>query len=261
MPKGVFFLKHYSRQIRSGNFTKPDLIRLIFLFLIIIAFAFAHPVSAAQSKICDDAVNFASKQTGVPVSVLNAITLTETGRTKAGKTNSWPWTVNMEGKGVWFDDKDSALSYVFHHFKSGARSFDVGCFQVNYKWHGQAFSSIEEMFDPRQNAVYAANFLKQLYQELGDWSSAAGAYHSRTPKFATRYRKRFDQFHAQLKQTSTPDLAKQDGLPEEKSVPISDSAGYPIARLSGAPTGLGSLVPMGSGSSAKPFFSQAQPGI
>ena len=47
----------------------------------------------------------------------------------------------MEGKGKWFQTRDEALSYVFKHFKRGARSFDVGCFQINFKWHGQAFPS------------------------------------------------------------------------------------------------------------------------
>ena len=33
--------------------------------------------------------------------------------------------------------------------RSGRTSFDVGCFQINYFWHGRNFPSLESMFDPR----------------------------------------------------------------------------------------------------------------
>lgn len=104
----------------------------------------------------------------------------------------------MAGKGVWFDTPAEALSYVQKHFDRGARSFDVGCFQINYRWHGEAFDSIADMFDPIQNSAYAARFLTELYAEFGDWSKAAGAYHSRTPKFANKYTARFDRIRASL---------------------------------------------------------------
>ncbi len=115
----------------------------------------------------------------------------------------------MEGTGRWFQDQDSARAYVFRHFKNGARSFDVGCFQINYKWHHQEFRSLDEMFDPLKNALYAAKFLQTLYTELGDWDEAVGAYHSRTSELATRYLKRFRRIQANLPDTNqvTPFLS------------------------------------------------------
>ena len=50
------------------------------------------------------------------------------------------------------------------------------------------------MFEPRPNALYAAKFLLELYREKGNWSGAAGAYHSRTPKYAEKYEARFNRF-------------------------------------------------------------------
>ncbi len=158
-----------------------------------------HPASTAEiAAICDKAGAMAAQATGVPLEVLSAISLTETGRRIDGRSRAWPWTVNMEGKGVWFATPDEALTYVNEHFARGARSFDVGCFQINYRWHGNAFSSIEEMFDPARNALYAAQYLRNLYAETGSWSRAAGAYHSRTPQYADRYRARFDRILASL---------------------------------------------------------------
>nr|WP_245860926.1 transglycosylase SLT domain-containing protein [Rhodobacter maris] len=151
----------------------------------------ASESAATVSSTCERVAEEAARRTGVPVSVLKAISLTETGKRIDGKLRPWPWTVNMEGAGHWFDTLDEARAYVFQEFKRGARSFDVGCFQINYKWHSQHFSSIDEMFDPMANALYAARFLAELYGEKGSWNGAAGAYHSRTQEYAERYSARF----------------------------------------------------------------------
>lgn len=151
-----------------------------------------------KTRLCYDAIAQASRQMNVPTNVMLAISLTETGKKIAGRVSPWPWTVNMEGKGVWFKNRHEALAYVKQHYKRGARSFDVGCFQINYKWHHQHFRSIEDMFDPDINAAYAARFLVELFQETGSWSLAAGHYHSRTPEYANRYRERFNRYLARL---------------------------------------------------------------
>jgi len=162
------------------------------------------PVSALvrhntpTAEICDRAARSAATKTGVPFDVLRAVTRTETGRQIEGILEPWPWTVNMEGAGIWFRTLDGARSHVFQHFKTGARSFDVGCFQINYKWHHQAFQTIDDMFDPDKNALYAARFLQSLHAEFGDWPTAVGAFHSRNPTYATRYLKRFERIYASL---------------------------------------------------------------
>jgi transglycosylase-like protein with SLT domain len=175
------------------------------------AFVFlTAPGSAGQASkptpadLCRQAAVDAATATGVPPGVLLAITLTETGRRKNGAFQPWPWTVNMQGKGVWFDSRAEALAYAETSYASGARSFDVGCFQINYKWHGQAFTSINQMFDPDANATYAARFLLRLFAEKGNWVDAAGAYHSKTPKLANRYKKRFKRIYAGLGEVDLP---------------------------------------------------------
>ncbi len=173
--------------------------RQVIIATLMLSFVMTSRLNATAhltpQQICDQVAQIAAQKTGVPLPVLQAITRTETGRKNDGIFGPWPWTVNMEGKGVWFDTLDEARRYVFQHFKRGARSFDVGCFQINYKWHHQAFSSIDEMFDPIANATYAAEFLRGLYKEHGNWADAAGAYHSRTPKHANRYKAIFEKHH------------------------------------------------------------------
>lgn len=230
-------------------------------------FALASPVLASGGspdawgelpRLCEEAATRASAASGVPVSVLRAIALTETGRTKHGAFRPWPWTVNMEGRGVWFDTYEEARDYVAQQHARGARSYDVGCFQINYRWHGQHFASVEQMFDPDANAAYAARFLSELYAELGDWSRAAGAYHSRTPTFAGRYRERFDRIRARLLTASgdpppTDAVMRADaqspppapGAPKAAapSVEVRDNR-FPLLLTTGAERGLASLVPM-----------------
>jgi hypothetical protein len=142
------------------------------------------------------AADSAADRAGVPRAVMRALTLTETGRNRGGRLQPWPWTVNMEGAGHWFDSRAEALAYVRREQARGAESFDVGCFQINHRWHGEHFASLESMFDPMVNATYAAGFIRELFEETGNWSEAAGYYHSRTPEFYHRYRARFDRLHA-----------------------------------------------------------------
>jgi len=153
---------------------------------------------AAISSICDAVSAAAARAQNMPADALYAITLSETGRTRGGGFRPWPWTVNMEGRGFWFDTREEAYAYVMERYNAGARSFDVGCFQLNYKWHGMNFESIDAMFDPMTNATYAAKMLSGLYDEFGDWTKAAGAYHSRTETYASRYRTRYARIRGRL---------------------------------------------------------------
>ncbi|WP_366871107.1 transglycosylase SLT domain-containing protein [uncultured Ruegeria sp.] len=180
-----------------------------FLFLthvLMTPAVFAMP--NARDGICDQAARRAALAEDVPLDVLRAIARVETGRTRDGSLEPWPWTINVEGQGYWFTSEVEAKSYVFKIFKAGVRSFDVGCFQINYRWHGKAFRSIDAMFDPDENAAYAAGLLKQLHVELGSWPAAAGAYHSRTQSLAEAYRGRFQTILAQLDGTQTTQTAR-----------------------------------------------------
>ncbi|MAQ81763.1 MAG: hypothetical protein CMH12_00860 [Maritimibacter sp.] len=193
--------------------------------------------------LCEDAARQVSAESGVPLDVLRAIALTESGRANGGTVRPWPWTVNMEGAGKWFESLPAALAFVDLHVSAGARSFDVGCFQINHRWHGHAFGSIREMFDPVANARYAANFLADLHRELGDWSLAAGAYHSRTPELAARYRARFDAIRVSLAPSAVPTTTA--GLPPDDA---QTPNGYPLMVSDASGQTLGSLVPLtGSG--------------
>ena len=71
--------------------------------------------------------------------------------------------------------------------KSGVRSVDVGCMQINLRWHPDAFATIEDGFDPQKNVDYAARLLVSRYRTMGSWIMGAGAYHSFTPDTRDKY--------------------------------------------------------------------------
>lgn len=155
----------------------------------------------------------------------------------------------MEGKGVWFETEDEARAYVYKNYKEGARSFDVGCFQINYKWHGHEFASIEEMFQPNPNALYAAKFLLKLYREKGDWGAAAGAYHSRTQKYAEKYEIRFSANRTALlgggagTTPVTPTGPVALNQPTPKAIRVNN---FPLLQENNNTRTLGSLVSLGA---------------
>ncbi len=132
------------------------------------------------AEICDTAAMKAAHETGVPLEALRSLSNTSSANDGVNPLRPWPWTVNLEGHGVWFDTANQAQAYVFRHFRNGARHFDVGCFQINYERHGAAFSTVEDMFNPSKNANFAAGYLKRLHAELGSWERAVGAYQAQS---------------------------------------------------------------------------------
>jgi hypothetical protein len=118
----------------------------------------------------------------IPGNLLLAIGIQEAGVTRGGHLTIWPWAVNAAGEGRLFDSRDAALGWIAERRAAGIESIDVGCMQINLRWHPDAFADAGQGFDPAQNVEYAARFLRGLFEEFGDWTAAAGAYHSRTPE-------------------------------------------------------------------------------
>ncbi len=145
----------------------------------------------AQPALCRAAIALVEHIAAVPDRLMQAMAIMESGRRDdAGTVAAWPWTINVEGVGEWFDTKQQAIAAVTAHRARGARSIDVGCMQVNLMHHPDAFASLEEAFDPTANARYAARFLQQLLAQTGSWPLAVAGYHSLTPEIGGDYAKK-----------------------------------------------------------------------
>lgn len=92
---------------------------------------------------------------------------------------------------MYFDSKPAAVAWTRNALARGAHQVDVGCMQVNLQAHPNAFPTLDAAFDPAANADYAARFLTTLQADAGgNWFTATGYYHSRTPALAADYRER-----------------------------------------------------------------------
>jgi hypothetical protein len=151
------------------------------------------------SAICSTAILTAQHRYAIPPGLLGSIARVESGRPIASITDihAWPWTIDADGNGTFFNTKAEAVSWSKDAMQNGVRSLDVGCMQVNLQMHPDAFASLDLAFDPVANADYAARYLRQLRDEAnGDWNVAVGLYHSHTPDLAADYRNRVAQVGA-----------------------------------------------------------------
>ncbi len=166
---------------------------LVIICLCALASTMAVSGSAAASEtqaienereICNFQTARAERQRGIPRHLLSAISLSESGRwDKSRRANvAWPWTVTSGGQGRFYNTKAEALAEVEFLMTEGVRNIDVGCMQVNLYYHAGAFESLAEALDPEANVTYGASYLKNLYSATGDWTQAAGYYHSTTPE-------------------------------------------------------------------------------
>ncbi len=147
---------------------------------------------ATPGELCRQAIAVAERANAIPPHLLAAIGRVESGRRDpgSGAMHPWPWTINAEGEGHFYDSKAEAISATSALQSHGMRSIDVGCMQVNLMHHPDAFTSLEQAFDPQINAAWAARFLRQLYQQSGDWHRATALYHSATPDLGNAYEAR-----------------------------------------------------------------------
>lgn len=153
------------------------------VWLALLPVLMGSPGFADDASLCDRAALQAANEYNIPPGLLLAITRVETAR----YGSPWPWTVNIGGKGDWFDTADQALAATDAAIANGENQIDIGCFQLNLRWHRAAFHDLHTMIDPLENARYAARFLTTHYSETGNWRQSAAAYHSRTDDLGEAY--------------------------------------------------------------------------
>ncbi len=131
----------------------------------------------------------AERYHNIPTHWLAAIASTESGRyhKRLGMLLPWPWTINVNGKGYYFDSKGEAINKIEEYHAKGITNIDVGCMQVNMRYHGHAFANVHQALEPRYNVAYAARFLRSNFDDLRSWKKATAAYHSKTPSRGKKY--------------------------------------------------------------------------
>ncbi|MCC5992458.1 MAG: transglycosylase SLT domain-containing protein [Rhodobacteraceae bacterium] len=216
------------------------------------AIATAAPMTQSAEQCIKAGAN-AAQALGVPLDVMQAIALVETGRRIAGQMQPWPWAVHAQGQGHWPATRSDAKALIRGALDQGQRNIDIGCFQINYHWHRNAFPTLDAMLDPQSNADYAARLLRGHYQRLGSWRAAAGAYHSLTPHLAQSYLARFDALRP-----SAPGPRRAVPAPPPLPPDVTPRATRYALLQASSGGALGSLVPQSALEGAPPLLDMAQ---
>ncbi len=171
-----------------------------------------QPVEASEqarfvddTEVCTVAAQQFEKKYQIKKHLLSTITNVESGRwnQQNQRNMAWPWTINAQGKGRFFETKQQAIAEVKRLQTLGVKSIDVGCMQINLSYHPDAFENLEEAFNPYKNVEYGAKFLKKLYKQKGyDWNKAATSYHSSLPQKAKKYAMKLSKVYKNIVQAS-----------------------------------------------------------
>jgi soluble lytic murein transglycosylase-like protein len=147
---------------------------------LVLALCSFEPLPAAATAaggadaVCEREMAAASHRHEVPLGVLYAVGMTESGR----KGSLHRFAMNIEGKPYFATSVADALSAFQAARAKGKKLIDVGCMQINHHFHGEKFKSVGQMFDPRANVEYAARFLSELREREGSWTLAVARYHA-----------------------------------------------------------------------------------
>ena len=168
---------------------------LLLVLLLLPCLARADEVGWAeqQSAMCRTGLVAAEAKHRTVPGLLAAIAKAESGRPipPMPGLQPWPWAINADGQARYFDSKAAAVAWTGQALARGVQQIDVGCMQINLQSHPSAFRDLDNAFDPAANTDYGARFLNRLVADAGgNWYTAVGFYHSRTPELASDYRDR-----------------------------------------------------------------------
>jgi hypothetical protein len=139
---------------------------------------------------------------GFPAEILYGIAMNET----ALNGKPWPWTLNVAGRGYYFNDRMSAWRAAEYLRGHDFDMFDIGVMQVNWHYHGHLFANSWDALDPEINQRAAASILAGHLRRTGSLAQAIGRYHSASPNRAKRYVEQFALHYAAIRETSEPEV-------------------------------------------------------
>jgi hypothetical protein len=179
----------------TGQASQGFALKRLGLIIALLAMAAAAPriarADVPPGSACSVAGHQAEQLGSLPQNILISIGMVESAHPDplTGRYVPWPWTVNADGQGQYFQTKEDAEAFVRFAQASGAHDIDVGCFQISLQSHPDAFATLDDAFDPAQNAAYAARYLAQLKAQTGNWNTAIADYHSALPDLGLPYQR------------------------------------------------------------------------
>lgn len=137
-----------------------------------------------------------AKTFDVPVGIFYAVALNESGLQRAGGYFPWPWTLNIEGTGVRFDNYAQARTALYQAIDEG-KKVDVGIMQINAYWHHHRVDELHQLLLPHVSLIEGAKILVEQRQRSNDWWEAVGRYHA--PLNDTHSKQRAEGYRQRVK--------------------------------------------------------------
>ena len=181
----------------KGYFYSDTTIKMSLVITLLVFLSAISEVTNADEKrvkVIPQEYTRVAARYSVPASILYAVALAESGYTKAGIYNPWPWTLNIEGRAKRFEQADEALTSLLRSIRAG-KHVDIGIMQVNSRWHHHRVNSLGELLNPYINLTKGAEILKEQRKRSKSWWEAVGRYHApgndaKSLRRAARYRNR-----------------------------------------------------------------------
>lgn len=136
-------------------------------------------LNESQAKVSRKIIKEIARECEVPAVLLEAICQVE--------SNLEPHAINMGGKAYFFKNRELAAKFLVSQIELGKTNIDVGCMQINWRWHGRHLQDPDLLLDERACLYYGATLLKVLAKQKGGWVQAMMYYHSSNPKAQAKY--------------------------------------------------------------------------
>lgn len=104
-----------------------------------------------------------------------AIAITESGMDGSPD----PYAMNIAGRSHHAKSTGEMAQIIASNYKRGVTSIDVGCMQVNLKYHGGKFARPTDLLDSATNVDYGASYLIKLAADKGSWREGVMDYHNK----------------------------------------------------------------------------------
>lgn len=172
---------------------------IIVLFFIPKAYPASH-TNIKQSLYCIRYFSYYEKKYRIPRDLLYAISIHEAGKPHSYNLSIvWPWSLHINGKAYYLKNGRSSLRFVKKQISRGITNIDIGCMQINFKYHSKNFKSISHMINPKYNIEYASKFLLSKYKKTRSWKKAVSQYHSHNVPLGSKYADKIFRIYKNMK--------------------------------------------------------------